>query len=175
DEKYPKDKLAEIEKILADIAKKKAAEEAAMMAEKEKDEKYNAAIAAADNALNAKNYDEAKSKYNEALGVKPNEQYPQNKLNEIEAILADLANKKAAEEAAMMAEKEKDEKYNSIIALADKAFNEQSYETAKTKYNEALAVKPNEQHQSEEHTSELQSRENLVCRLLLEKKKKIKR
>src|SRR5690606_40854405 len=28
---------------------------------------------------------------------------------------------------------------------------------------------------SEEHTSELQSRENLVCRLLLEKKKKIDR
>src|SRR5690606_40867056 len=28
---------------------------------------------------------------------------------------------------------------------------------------------------SEEHTSELQSRENLVCRLLLEKKKKMKR
>src|SRR5436309_12598448 len=33
-----------------------------------------------------------------------------------------------------------------------------------------------EQHRprSEEHTSELQSRENLVCRLLLEKKKKTK-
>src|SRR5690606_33286248 len=30
------------------------------------------------------------------------------------------------------------------------------------------------QDRSEEHTSELQSRENLVCRLLLEKKKKIK-
>src|SRR5690606_41242004 len=29
-----------------------------------------------------------------------------------------------------------------------------------------------EQSRSEEHTSELQSRENLVCRLLLEKKKK---
>src|SRR5690606_40095555 len=29
----------------------------------------------------------------------------------------------------------------------------------------------NEQSRSEEHTSELQSRENLVCRLLLEKKK----
>src|SRR5690606_41696609 len=28
-------------------------------------------------------------------------------------------------------------------------------------------------HRSEEHTSELQSRENLVCRLLLEKKKKL--
>src|SRR5690606_39395830 len=31
------------------------------------------------------------------------------------------------------------------------------------------------ENRSEEHTSELQSRENLVCRLLLEKKKKIKR
>src|SRR5207302_9467883 len=31
------------------------------------------------------------------------------------------------------------------------------------------------EHRSEEHTSELQSRENLVCRLLLEKKKKKRR
>src|SRR5690606_39667150 len=31
-------------------------------------------------------------------------------------------------------------------------------------------IYPNEELRSEEHTSELQSRENLVCRLLLEKK-----
>src|SRR5690606_40042870 len=30
------------------------------------------------------------------------------------------------------------------------------------------------EYRSEEHTSELQSRENLVCRLLLEKKKQVK-
>src|SRR2546426_6754915 len=35
-----------------------------------------------------------------------------------------------------------------------------------------LAVKEGEQERSEEHTSELQSPCNLVCRLLLEKKKK---
>src|SRR5690606_40293361 len=35
-------------------------------------------------------------------------------------------------------------------------------------------VKTALQQRSEEHTSELQSRENLVCRLLLEKKKKTK-
>src|SRR5690606_41035471 len=34
-----------------------------------------------------------------------------------------------------------------------------------------LATVPSESGRSEEHTSELQSRENLVCRLLLEKKK----
>src|SRR5690606_40751283 len=35
----------------------------------------------------------------------------------------------------------------------------------------ALAIETLKKNRSEEHTSELQSRENLVCRLLLEKKK----
>src|SRR5690606_40696708 len=37
--------------------------------------------------------------------------------------------------------------------------------------DERLQVRRGVEHRSEEHTSELQSRENLVCRLLLEKKK----
>src|SRR5690349_23422536 len=37
---------------------------------------------------------------------------------------------------------------------------------------EELASRPGELVRSEEHTSELQSRRDLVCRLLLEKKKK---
>src|SRR2546427_9316820 len=35
-----------------------------------------------------------------------------------------------------------------------------------------LGLRRNERDRSEEHTSELQSQSNLVCRLLLEKKKK---
>src|SRR5690606_39292451 len=42
---------------------------------------------------------------------------------------------------------------------------EESYVWSWTAYGE-----PRDQFRSEEHTSELQSRENLVCRLLLEKK-----
>src|SRR5438552_4349863 len=38
-----------------------------------------------------------------------------------------------------------------------------------------FAVEWNESKRSEEHTSELQSPDHLVCRLLLEKKKKIKK
>src|SRR4249919_3707946 len=38
----------------------------------------------------------------------------------------------------------------------------------------AIAIQADATDRSEEHTSELQSRENLVCRLLLEKKKKKK-
>src|SRR6266536_5325396 len=36
-----------------------------------------------------------------------------------------------------------------------------------------LRPRPRRHHRSEEHTSELQSRVDLVCRLLLEKKKKV--
>src|SRR2546422_2383399 len=38
-----------------------------------------------------------------------------------------------------------------------------------------ILPKRNEKNRSEEHTSELQSRLHLVCRLLLEKKKKIEK
>src|SRR5438874_9803068 len=37
-----------------------------------------------------------------------------------------------------------------------------------------VGLRPQQLERSEEHTSELQSRRDLVCRLLLEKKKKIK-
>src|SRR2546427_1116576 len=40
---------------------------------------------------------------------------------------------------------------------------------------ESLAAGPRDAWRSEEHTSELQSQSNLVCRLLLEKKKKIEK
>src|SRR2546421_6037789 len=53
-------------------------------------------------------------------------------------------------------------------------YNDQSrYGDAVTQLGEATRLKPEyvEAHRSEEHTSELQSRSDLVCRLLLEKKK----
>src|SRR5690606_32975388 len=114
DEKYPKDKIAEIDTILADLAKKEAEEKA-------KTEQYNAAIAAADNALNAKKYEDAKAKYNEAIGIKPDEKYPKDKIAEIDSILADLAKKEAEEKA-------KTEQYNAAIAAADNALNAKKYE-----------------------------------------------
>lgn len=145
-EKYPKDKLVEIENILAELAKKKAAEEASLMAQKGKDEKYSSLIIIADKSLATKSYDDAKSNYNQALGVKPNEQYPKDKIKEIDKILADLAAKKAAEESANLADKEKNEKYNKVIALADNDFNTTNYESAKIKYYEASAIKKEEQY-----------------------------
>src|SRR2546430_12325257 len=46
-----------------------------------------------------------------------------------------------------------------------------NWTSAENEYRRAIALSPK---RSEEHTSELQSQSNLVCRLLLEKKKKLK-
>ena len=145
-EKYPTDKLKEIENILAELAKKKAKEEADKLAGAERDAKYNETIAAADKSLTAKAYETAKIKYNEALGIKSEEQYPADKLKEIENILAELAKKKAEEEAAKLAGAERDAKYNQAIAAADKSLAAKTYETAKIKYNEALGIKSEEKY-----------------------------
>src|SRR5256886_7505102 len=68
--------------------------------------------------------------------------------------------------------------------VLDEAFD--MWKRAKTKYDYHLdwdawherdlsdMVRRDRNHRSEEHTSELQSQSNLVCRLLLEKKKKTK-
>src|SRR3712207_9139555 len=50
-----------------------------------------------------------------------------------------------------------------------KAWDEEKFQDTKTWWGSALYL-----NRSEEHTSELQSRQYLVCRLLLEKKKKHK-
>jgi len=145
-EQYPKDKLKEIEGLLAEIARKKAEEEAAKLAGAEREAKYEKTIAQADAALGSKKYEEAKGKYNEALGIKSSEQYPKDKLAEIEGILAELARKKAAEDAANLAASEKEERYNQAIKLADNALSAKSYQSAIAKYNEALGIKSSEQY-----------------------------
>ena len=146
EEAYPKEKIAEIENLLAELAKQKAEEEAKEKAAAELQAKYDGLIAAADKLMGSKDYEAAKSKYNEAIAVKENEQYPKDKIKEIERILAEIAQKKAEEEAAKMAQAEKDEKYKEAITLADNAFSSENYKQAIIKYNEALAVKPDEQY-----------------------------
>nr|MDQ3048668.1 hypothetical protein [Bacteroidota bacterium] len=134
-EQYPKDKLAEIENLLAKDA-----------ASKELNEKYNSAIAKADKALLAKSYDDAKTGYNEALGIKSAEAYPRTKLAEIDKLLADLAAKEKAEADKLAKAKELEEKYKAAITKADAALGVKEYASAKGSYNEALALKATEKY-----------------------------
>src|SRR5712664_683146 len=59
-----------------------------------------------------------------------------------------------------------------LLDIADRVTDGRPYDYAEVTYSRAGTVVARGPVRSEEHTSELQSRSDLVCRLLLEKKKK---
>jgi len=118
DEKYPKNRIAEIITLLAAVTKE--------------DSGYDNAISKGDNSFALKQYQEAKLSFMKASNIKPNEQYPKDKIREIEE-LVDNQNSVRAE-------------YNRIIGAADRMFESNEYDKAKAKYNEALALLPDEQY-----------------------------
>ncbi len=144
-ESYPKTRLAEIDKALAD-ASKALADKDRLAKEKELNDKYQSIISKADKALLNKDYASAKGSYTEALGVKPVEQYPKTKIAEIDKLLADMANKAAADKDRLAKENALNEKYTATIAKADAAFSAKQYGPSKAAYTEALGLKPTEQY-----------------------------
>jgi hypothetical protein len=104
----------------------------------EKEAQYKALIAKADKALAAKEYESAKSSYNDALGIKANEPYPTQKIAEIDGILAGIQASKEA-----LAQKALQEKFAKIVAQGDEFAIKQNYNDAINKYEEALDVIPN--------------------------------
>ena len=127
EEAYPKEKIASIDKTLANAA--------------EQDQKYKDAIGAADKLIGEEKWEEAKVKYTEALSFKPEQEFPKEKINEIDERLAELA----AEQEEIRLQNEKDAEieanYNAAIAEADELFNAEKLEEAKPKYEAALAIK----------------------------------
>lgn len=128
DEQYPKDQISLLQ---AEIEKRK--KEAANQA------KYDEAIKAGDQLFASEDYLQAKTKYEEASGLKPSEKYPVDKIKEIEKLLKEKE-----------AEAEQEAKYAKLIEEADALFNNKSYEGAISKYEEALKVKPSESYPSDQ-------------------------
>ncbi len=143
-EAYPKTKISEIDKIIAETAEKDK-----LAKEKEINDKYAAAIAKADKALLAKDYSTAKASYNEAISIKSQEQYPKDKIKEIDTTLADIAAKEKSDKDKAAKEKEINDKYSAAIAKADAAMFTKNYDVAKAAYNEALTLKSTEQYPKE--------------------------
>jgi tetratricopeptide (TPR) repeat protein len=98
------------------------------------DDRYNAAILKANNALSSKNYAKAENGYNEALTIKPGDIYSQNQF----AVIEKEKEKNKLEEE----NHKKEDLYKNYISTGDKAFNAKLYEAAKNAYSQALNVKP---------------------------------
>ncbi len=124
-ESYPNDRISEINSILDDIAKYKIIRQ----------EKYEKAIADADDLFVLKKYEEAKIEYRNAISLKNDEQYPANKISEIDIILVEIAEQKKLQI-----------RFDDAIAIADSLFFLKEYELAKTKYADAGKIKPDESY-----------------------------
>ncbi|MBU3928555.1 MAG: hypothetical protein KKB74_12180 [Bacteroidetes bacterium] len=98
---------------------------------KDLDKNYTNFIVRGDSLFNAAAYTEAKGEFNLALNLKPEEAYPKQKLAAIEQHFATLQQSFEAN-------------YGKVIAGADSAFEAGKYAIAKTQYETALTVKPDE-------------------------------
>ncbi len=123
-EQYPKDKVTEAQGKLNALAE-----------QKELDANYNKAIAAADANFKAEKWQDAINGYTTASGLKPNEQYPKDKIAEANGKLAEIA-----------AAKEKEEQYNDLVAQADAAFKGSDWQKSIGLYNQALQIKAKEKY-----------------------------
>eukprot|EP01029_Cantina_marsupialis_P003620 TRINITY_DN1353_c0_g2_i6.p1 TRINITY_DN1353_c0_g2~~TRINITY_DN1353_c0_g2_i6.p1 ORF type:complete len:904 (-),score=147.72 TRINITY_DN1353_c0_g2_i6:5828-8449(-) len=123
-------------------ARRKAEELEAKRLARERD--YNSAIQKGDLNFRAKNYPLAKENYTDALSIKSEEAYPKSQIQKIDDLLAEQQ-RQAVEEARLAAEqKALDDKYTSILKLADDQFSSGDYSSAKISYSDALALKSEE-------------------------------
>ena len=118
EESYPGFKIIAIDELLS--------------SQQSQDEEYLSLISSADQLYQDKKYDEARTKYEEALQIKPGEKYPTERIEQIDAILA-LAGSQGSE-------------YDEAVKEADGLFGLQQYEEAKLAYMKAANLNEKEQY-----------------------------
>ncbi|MCW0485021.1 hypothetical protein, partial [Gaoshiqia sediminis] len=151
-EAYPKQRVEEIDRRLALLAQaeleRKQQAQADSLAQAQLDANYRQAIAQADQQFGQQEWQPAKASYQTALGLKPNEAYPKQRIEEIDRQLALLARaereRKQQAQADSLARAQLEASYRQAIAQADQQFGQQEWQPAKVSYQSALGLKPNE-------------------------------
>lgn len=118
DDNYARSRISEIDAI---VSKKKAL-----------DESYEQVLLEADDAYMNKDYNLAKIKYEQAIKLKPDENYPKSMLSRVDE--------------SHVTHEQNRQSYNSIIAKADQLFSKNDYQGAVIAYQNALQIMPDEAH-----------------------------
>ena len=121
-EKYPVDKIAELEKLIADL--------------KNLQESYDKAVAEGDKFLSDKDFANSLAAFKSAALLKPSETYPKQKIAEVQAILDK--------------DKAEGQRYDEAIAQADKLFTGLKYSESLEAYKLASGIKPSEKYPQEQ-------------------------
>ncbi|MDA7708584.1 hypothetical protein N8802_00020 [Flavobacteriales bacterium] len=111
--------------------------ESFLLANSEAEAEYQQLILDADKYFEREQYDRAIGLYSEALGLKPDERYPKNRIEEAETRQSDLAS-----QAADIVERTI--QYEALIDEANQLFRNDDYESALVKYEAAGQLLPAE-------------------------------
>lgn len=125
DQDFPKEQI----KIINGLIQK-------LKEEEENQAAYDKLMQEGESLMAAKEYEEAKQKFSNALLRKPQEALPKQKMDEIDALL-----KKLEEEKKLAAI---EEQYNNYMKLGNEKMTEKDYQTAIERFKNALEVKPND-------------------------------
>lgn len=129
DEEYPKTKIASIDAKLKEIEDEK-------LKQIELKKQYDQIIVKADDAFYKEELDPAKSLYEQALGLLTNENYPKQKIEEINAKIFQLNKDKESRK----------KQYDNLIVSADGYFENSKWEESKNLYNNALDIFKDEKY-----------------------------
>lgn len=139
-ESYPKEQIKLAKQGLEELdrlAKEKLKEE---QANRLNEEKYQNAIATADEALNNKNFKSASSGYRKALEYKTGDPYATAQLSRIKNLIAE--NENQAKSAELLSKKKAilNKQFRAFISEGDKLFKNKKYSSSITKYESALQI-----------------------------------
>jgi tetratricopeptide (TPR) repeat protein len=118
DEKYPVSQIKEIDVQLKELERRQ--------------KRYEKSINTADSLFNETEYQAALNEYLYASGLRPNEAYARNRINEINQIFETARQEQKAYEAA--------------VEEADQLYMIQDYNAALNAYNKALQIRPGERY-----------------------------
>jgi tetratricopeptide (TPR) repeat protein len=127
-QEYPQDQIARIDLILE---KRRNREQAAAA--------YREKIRVADSTFDAGSLEKAISRYEEALDMRPNEEYPQKQIEHIEQILLEKRQDAARQQALQQA-------YQQAVDKGDEAFDKEAYQESREYYQKALSLISGKQH-----------------------------
>jgi hypothetical protein len=127
-QEYPQDQIARIDLILE---KRRMRDQAA--------EAYRQKIRVADSTFEAGSLEKAITRYEEALDMRPNEEYPQEQIARIEQILLEKRQDAARQQALQQA-------YQQAVDNGDQAFDKEAYQESREYFQKALSLIPGKQY-----------------------------
>jgi len=122
-QKEPQDQIVKIQDLLAK--------------QKSQQAEFNKLVSEGNANVQSENYDVAIEKYTKALDINSNDAEVKSKLDNTRKLKTDKAN-------AAKLEQEKEANFKALMTTAKALFEQENWQPAKEKYNEALKIKPNE-------------------------------